>query len=80
MVGSRHASYSAEDLEPEAELARLRRARANRRMLAGAAWFFGGLGLTVWSYAAAADGGTYGVFWGAMAYGLVTFFRAAASA
>lgn len=49
--------------------------RANRDMLFGALWFFGGVIVTVATLSAASGGGTYVVAWGAIIFGAVQFFR-----
>lgn len=54
------------------------RAAAKTRMLHGALWCFGGILVTVLSYASAASspfGGTYIVAWGAILFGAVRFFQ-----
>lgn len=49
--------------------------RYARHMLYGALWAIGGTVVTVWTYTAAASGGTYVVAWGAIAFGIFDFFR-----
>jgi len=46
-----------------------------RHMVYGALWATGGTVATVWTYAAAASGGTYFVAWGAILWGVIDFFR-----
>ncbi|MEZ4868524.1 MAG: hypothetical protein R3C14_44755 [Caldilineaceae bacterium] len=48
---------------------------ARKNMLYGALWCIGGILVTFFSYAAAQDGGTYIVTWGAIVFGAVQFFR-----
>ena len=56
---------------------RVRQMAARRKMLYGAAWAFGGIMVTAFSYqaAAGAGGGTYLVAWGAILYGAIQIFR-----
>lgn len=51
-----------------------------RKMLYGALWCIGGIGITLWTYseAKAGGGGVYLVAWGAILYGLILFFRGSA--
>ena len=51
------------------------RQQAATQMWIGAAWAIGGTLVTVISLAAAEGGGTYIIAWGAVLYGIVTFFR-----
>jgi POT family proton-dependent oligopeptide transporter len=51
------------------------RASPARQMIVGAAWAIGGLLVTVLSYSATEGGGRYVVAYGAILYGVVTFFR-----
>lgn len=44
-------------------------------MIFGLLWFFGGLAVTIFTYNAASEGGTYIVAWGAMLWGIIQFFR-----
>lgn len=46
-----------------------------RHMVTGALWCGGGTLVTVLTYQAAANGGTYMVAWGAIVFGLVDFVR-----
>jgi hypothetical protein len=65
-------------LRPEAVApASVARDAARRQMTYGAIWFFAGLLITLGSLAAAAQGGSYVVAWGAMLYGAIVFFRGA---
>lgn len=49
--------------------------RANRDMIFGALWFFGGIIITAVTYSAASGGGTYVVTWGAIIFGAIQFFK-----
>ena len=44
-------------------------------MIFGLLWFFGGLAVTIITYNAASEGGTYVVAWGAMLWGIIQFFK-----
>lgn len=44
-------------------------------MIFGLLWFFGGLAVTIFTYNAASEGGTYIVAWGAMLWGIIQFFK-----
>lgn len=46
-----------------------------KNMLFGALWCVGGTIVTVATYSAASDGGTYVVFWGAIIFGAIQFLR-----
>lgn len=52
------------------------REAAKREMIKGVLWFIGGALLTGITYATADPGGTYVVFWGALAYGAYRLLRA----
>jgi 4-amino-4-deoxy-L-arabinose transferase-like glycosyltransferase len=45
------------------------------RIVIGSIWGILGIGVTVWSYTAAAGGGRYVIAWGAIAYGLIQVGR-----
>lgn len=47
-----------------------------REMVKGVLWLVAGALVSLIGYAAASDGGSYLVFWGAMAYGAYRFIRA----
>lgn len=49
--------------------------KAKRRLVFGCVWFFGGLLVTIGSYAAAEDDGTFTVAWGAVLWGLIQIIR-----
>lgn len=68
------SGWPAEDgpLDPEAAA----RAAARAEMIRGTLWLAGAAVVTGAIYAAAEPGGTYVVFWGAMAYGAYRFLRA----
>lgn len=51
------------------------RQAAGSEMKKGVAWFAGAAALTVITYAAADPGGSYVLFWGAMAYGTYRLLR-----
>lgn len=51
------------------------KAAASRMMAWGLVWLLGGALLTVGTYAAAASGEMYGVFWGAIVFGGYRFLR-----
>lgn len=44
-------------------------------MLIGALWFIGGSVLTAIGYSSASNGGTYTIFWGAIVWGGIQFFK-----
>ena len=46
-----------------------------RHMIYGSLWFFGGGIVTLATYAASSGGGFFVVFWGAMLWGAIDFFR-----
>lgn len=48
---------------------------AKGEMLKGVLWLVGGAVVTGITYSAAEPGGTFFVFWGAMAYGAIRFLR-----
>lgn len=48
---------------------------AKTEMIKGLLWLIGGAIVTGITYSAAAPGGSYYVFWGAMAYGAFRFLR-----
>ena len=52
-----------------------KRAAGNKNMLYGALWCVGGLLVTILTYSAASDGGTYVVAWGAVIFGAIQFFK-----
>lgn len=52
-----------------------KREAGNKNMLYGALWCVGGLLITILTYSAASDGGTYVVAWGAMIFGVIQFFK-----
>lgn len=47
----------------------------NKNMLYGALWGVGGLLVTLLTYCAASNGGTYVVAWGAVIFGAIQFFK-----
>ena len=47
----------------------------NKNMLYGALWCVGGILVTVLTYSAASNGGTYVVAWGAVIFGAIQFFK-----
>jgi hypothetical protein len=51
------------------------RAKAKRNMIVGGLWCVGGTIVTVLTYAAAQEGGTYTIAWGAIIFGGIQFFR-----
>lgn len=52
-----------------------KRETGNKNMLYGALWCVGGLLVTILTYSAASDGGTYVVAWGAVIFGAIQFFK-----
>ena len=50
-------------------------AKANKDMVVGGIWFFGGLLVTVLTYGAASGGGSYVIAWGAIIFGGIQLFR-----
>lgn len=52
-----------------------KREAGNKNMLYGALWCVGGLLVTILTYSAASDGGTYVVAWGAVIFGAIQFFK-----
>ena len=52
-----------------------KREAGNKNMLYGALWCVGGLLVTILTYSAASDGGTYFVAWGAVIFGAIRFFK-----
>jgi hypothetical protein len=60
----------------EADLLAAAREAAKREMTKGVLWFVGAAALTGITYATAGPGGTYVVFWGALAYGAYRLARA----
>jgi len=69
---------SLDNPEGEAALPDDADARSSRQMITGALWAVGGLAVTLASYSAASDGpggGRYMVTYGAIIYGVITFFR-----
>ena len=52
-----------------------KREAGNKNMLYGALWSVGGLLVTILTYSAASDGGTYVVAWGAVIFGAIQFFK-----
>ena len=51
------------------------REAGQKNMLYGALWFIGGTAVTIITLAAASEGGTYVVAWGAIVFGGIQFFR-----
>ena len=47
----------------------------NKNMMYGALWCVGGILVTVLTYSAASDGGTYVIAWGAVIFGAIQFFK-----
>lgn len=58
----------------EARDAQLKEA-AQKNMMFGALWCIGGIVVTVLTYSAASEGGSYVVAWGAIIFGAIQFFR-----
>lgn len=52
-----------------------KREAGNKNMLYGALWCVGGLLVTILTYSAASDGGTYVVAWGAVIFGAIQFVQ-----
>lgn len=52
----------------------------SKDMIFGALWFFGGIIVTVATFSAASNGGTYVVAWGAIIFGAIQFFRGVSKA
>lgn len=52
-----------------------KREAGNKNMLYGALWCVGGLLVTILTYSAASDGGTYVIAWGAVIFGAIQFFK-----
>ena len=52
-----------------------KREAGNKNMLYGALWCVGGLLVTILTYSAASDGGTYVVAWGSVIFGAIQFFK-----
>lgn len=52
-----------------------RKSSRKKNMIFGLLWFVGGLAVTIFTYNAASDGGTYVVAWGAMLWGIIQFFK-----
>ena len=48
---------------------------AKRHMIYGILWCTGGSVITYLTYSAASEGGVYFVFWGAILWGIIDFFR-----
>jgi hypothetical protein len=48
---------------------------SEKAMLYGALWCIGGIIVTVSSYSAASDGGSYTFAWGAILFGAIKFFK-----
>jgi VIT1/CCC1 family predicted Fe2+/Mn2+ transporter len=48
---------------------------ARRNMVVGGISFLAGVLITIVTYAAAADGGTFVVAWGAILFGAIQFFK-----
>lgn len=58
------------------QIASAKKKRAGKDALYGGLWFFGGILVTVLTYASASNGGgTYFVAWGAIIFGGIQFFR-----
>ena len=55
-----------------------RQAVGKQNMMYGAFWCLLGIGVTVYTRLAATGGGIYLVFWGAIAFGAIQFFRGVA--
>jgi hypothetical protein len=62
-----HSDYSY-SRDPERDA---RRAAGMRKILIGSLWLVGGIIVTAVTYAAAANGGTYVVAWGAVLFGFI---------
>ncbi|MFD6165164.1 hypothetical protein ACFWFR_08235 [Oerskovia sp. NPDC060287] len=69
MSGSPVPPYSAYPSDPESLLLAGARAAAKAEFGRAVLWLAGGAAVTAITYAAAPDGGSYVVFWGAMLYG-----------
>lgn len=67
------AQISGEDVNPEFKAQR--RKEAVKNLISGALWCVGGLIVTAITYAAAADGGTYIVAYGAIFWGGLQFLK-----
>jgi hypothetical protein len=59
----------------ERQINEAKKNRANKDMLYGGLWFFGGLIVTLVSLSAASGGGSYVVAYGAIIFGGIQFFR-----
>ncbi len=57
------------------QMAEERKSSRKKNMIFGLLWFVGGLAVTIFTYNAASEGGTYVVAWGAMLWGIIQFFR-----
>ena len=58
------------------QIKKMENREAEKDILFGALWFFGGLSITITTYMTASEnGGTYLVTWGAIAFGAVQLFR-----
>ncbi len=68
------ASHIVDTLQEQ--IADAKKKRAGKDALYGGLWFFGGILVTVLTYASASNGGgTYFVAWGAIIFGGIQFFR-----
>lgn len=59
----------------ETQINEAKKSRANKDMLYGGLWFFGGLIVTIVSFSAASGGGSYVVAYGAIIFGGIQFFK-----
>jgi len=57
------------------EIAQAKLDKAKKDVLYGGLWCGGGLIVSILSYSAASGGGTYFMFWGAVIFGAIQFFR-----
>lgn len=57
------------------EIDRGKRERGKKDMIYGALWCVGGLTVTIATYSAASNGGTYVVAYGAIIWGAIQFFK-----
>ena len=64
VINNLHKQYNKEKKEA-----------SNKNMLYGALWCVGGILVTVLTYSAASNGGTYVVAWGAVIFGAIQFFK-----
>ena len=60
-----------DDFKQTPEYAEMRRAKGKKHLLVGSLWCIGGAVVTVATFSAASNGGTYVVAWGAILFGAI---------